>query len=86
MTSVQLSMREFRFLDEKRKGGPLSPVEQARLQELKQRLGVEETEIVRSEVFDTTGEGKTELQELPGSDEVTTDILPFPEEEGRLHQ
>jgi hypothetical protein len=86
MTSVQLSMREFRFLDEKRKGGPLSRAEQARLQELKQRLGVEETEIVRSGLFDSMGEGQTELQELPGSDEVTTDLLPFPEEESRPRQ
>lgn len=87
MTSVQRSMREFRFLDEKRKFGNLTPTEQARFQELKQRLGVEETEIIRSEVFDTTGEWKTELQELPGSDDVVTDVtdvFPLPSGENGL--
>src|SRR5688572_2200118 len=40
MSDTRTSMREFRFLDEKRKMGSLSPAEEARWTELRGLLGV----------------------------------------------
>ncbi|MFP2911811.1 hypothetical protein ACLESD_43675, partial [Pyxidicoccus sp. 3LFB2] len=43
MSDTRAAMREFRFLDEKRKLGSLSPVEEARWVELRGLLGIQDT-------------------------------------------
>ena len=45
MSDTRAAMREFRFLDEKRKMGSLSPAEEARWNELRGLLGVQDAPI-----------------------------------------
>src|SRR6478672_6498379 len=41
MADLRSAMKEFRFLEDKRQGGPLSEIEEARFEELRGQLGVE---------------------------------------------
>jgi hypothetical protein len=45
MSDTRAALREFRFLDEKRKMGSLSPVEEARWNELRGLLGVQDAAV-----------------------------------------